>query len=130
MANFSVPNEEPKGPGINVFPQSITTHEGSKVTFNLETIRNATSGLNYIRFDPKLTFLTLDLNELSVEWSKDSKPIEESNASQTKIDENKYCLTIPSVRLADMGQYTASAKDATGITSVTFSLNVITEADL
>jgi hypothetical protein len=43
-----VPNEEPKGPGISVFPQSITTHEGSKITFTLETIREANSSKSSI----------------------------------------------------------------------------------
>ncbi|CAG2120644.1 unnamed protein product [Medioppia subpectinata] len=107
--DVNVPNEEPKGPGITVFPQSITTHEGSKITFNLETIRSAKT----------------------VEWVKDSKPLEESSGCQTsKASDNKFSLTIPSIRLADVGQYTARATDETGTSSATFSLNVMTEADL
>jgi hypothetical protein len=48
----------------------------------------------------------------------------------SQTDGKKFTLTLPSVRLADIGQYTARPTDKTGESSATFSLNVITEADL
>jgi len=47
-----------------------------------------------------------------------------------KVNENKFTLTLPSIRLVDIGQYSVTASDKTGDTSASFSVNVITEADL
>ena len=41
---YLVPNEEAKGPGIKVYPQSITTSKDKSETFTLETEKAAKSG--------------------------------------------------------------------------------------
>lgn len=66
-----------------------------------------------------------------MQWLKDGKVLEESSHHKTSIINSKtFILSIAAARVEDVGQYTAKASNKTGETSVTFALNVFTEADV
>ena len=61
-----------------------------------------------------------------VEWLKDNKPIEEGpNCQMTQDKSKKFTMTLPKVRLIDVGQYTVKVTDKNGNSmSATFSVNL------
>ncbi|RWS15514.1 twitchin-like protein, partial [Dinothrombium tinctorium] len=103
-----VPNEELPGPNITVFPTSQTVVEGRLVSFTVET-----------------------LNEIKiVEWSKDGKAVTERSTHHrlTQDSPNKVVMSIPSVDVSDIGQYTVKLTNKSGDSTAAFALNVLTEA--
>lgn len=62
--------------------------------------------------------------DLSVSWSKDGRPIDDSGRFAFAQDGNNATFTIPAALSTDSGSYTVTAKDERGQNSWTFSLVV------
>ncbi|CAN8028027.1 unnamed protein product [Ixodes persulcatus] len=103
-----VPGEPFKGPGFSIYPKSATAGEGQPAVFKCVTDKEA----------------------LGVRWVKDGKTLEESARHQLSQDGRTHTLTLPQARSTDVGQYLAIAVDATGETTASFALNVVSEADM
>lgn len=95
----------------------------------METIADAKSGENLIVY---CDYGYSNHISSTVQWTKDGKPIEESNVRYQikRVDAKKYTLTLPEAGISDIGQFTVKAANDSGEVSATFSLNVITEADV
>lgn len=76
------------------------------------------------------TTLKRSLHPVAVRWVKDGKTLEESARHQLSQDGRTHTLTLPQARSTDVGQYLAIAVDATGETTASFALNVVSEADM
>lgn len=99
----TVPEEAPTGPIFSTFPQAQSIDEGSSVCFNA----------------------TLDSpSTVTVSWSKDGRPIEDSGRFKLSQDGNRSSFSIPAALSTDTGSYTLTAADNRGKASCTFSLAV------
>uniref|UniRef100_A0A0B7BN40 Ig-like domain-containing protein n=1 Tax=Arion vulgaris TaxID=1028688 RepID=A0A0B7BN40_9EUPU len=97
-----VPDEEPTVPVFNTFPTSVLVDEGDPVTFSC----------------------SLDNPNVTVSWSKDTRPIDFVERFTFDQSGKSATFTIPASLSTDSGNYTVTAKDDRGVNSWTFSLVV------
>ncbi|RUS77264.1 hypothetical protein EGW08_014978 [Elysia chlorotica] len=99
----AVPDEEVAVPRFSAFPQSIIVDEGSPASFSCNLDSPST---------------------VTVSWSKEGRPLEDSGRFTFSQDGNAAKLTIPAALSTDSGPYTVTASDDRGKTTWSFSLLV------
>ncbi|KAK3703484.1 hypothetical protein RRG08_024788 [Elysia crispata] len=99
----AVPDEEVAVPKFSSFPQSIIVDEGSPASFNCNLDSPST---------------------VTVSWSKDGRPLEDSGRFTFSQEGNNATLTIPAALSTDSGPYTVTASDDRGKATWSFSLQV------
>lgn len=102
-----VPGEPLVGPGFSIYPRSTTSGEGQPAAFKCVTDKEA----------------------LGVRWQKDGQTLEESAHYKLGQEGRTFTLTIPQATVTDVGQYVVIANDASGESTASFALNVVSEAD-
>ncbi|KAH9366474.1 hypothetical protein HPB48_022308 [Haemaphysalis longicornis] len=95
------------GPGFSIYPRSTTSGEGQPAAFKCVTDKEA----------------------LGVRWQKDGQTLEESAHYKLGQEGRTFTLTIPQATVTDVGQYVVIANDASGESTASFALNVVSEAD-
>ncbi|GFR58132.1 myosin light chain kinase [Elysia marginata] len=99
----AVPDEEVTVPKFSSFPQSIIIDEGSPASFNCNLDSPST---------------------VTVSWSKDGRPLEDSGRFTFAQEGNNATLTIPAALSTDSGSYTVNVSDDRGKAAWSFSLLV------
>uniref|UniRef100_A0A224ZAF7 Twitchin like n=1 Tax=Rhipicephalus zambeziensis TaxID=60191 RepID=A0A224ZAF7_9ACAR len=102
-----VPGEPFVGPGFSIYPRSATSAESQPVVFKCVTDKEA----------------------LGVRWLKDGDALKEGAHYKIAQDGRTCTMTITQATVTDVGQYQVIATDASGESTASFALNVVSEAD-